>query len=158
MKTVNSQLDGTLDSVPSQGIGGPNPRSTMVQLQQTKIAGISPKASTAVPVSPATVSPATQGQPKTLSSVQIVKTSISDTQNQLTISFVRDPTDNFYTHAVVHLTTGNNQPIQIGAGVESPLKIAVTKTNAPSTIHVQACGNWGSTPVSSCPVKTISLA
>jgi hypothetical protein len=155
---VNSKLDGTLDSVPSQPIGGPNPRSTMTQLQQVKVAGISPKASTAVPVSPANVTPATQGQPKNLSNVQIVKTSISPTQHQLTISFTRDPTDQFYTHAVVHLTTGNSQPIQIGAGTESPLKIAVTKTNAPSTVHVQACGNWGSTPVSSCPVKTISLA
>jgi hypothetical protein len=153
-----AKLDGTLDSVPSQGISLPNPRNTLTQLQQVKVAGISAKSSTAVPVSPAGVSPSTQGQPKTLSNVQIVKTSISATQYQLTISFTRDPTDLYYTHAVIHLTTGNGQPIQIGAGVESPLKIAVTKTNAPSTISVQSAGNWGSCPLASCPVKTISLA
>src|SRR5271170_2904299 len=108
LEAPNAFLDSSIEAVPSQRISLPKSNDS-TQIQQVKAAGISPKLNTAVPVSPSNVSPTTQGQPKNLSNIQIVKTSISNSQYQLTVSFDRDPSDPYYTHTVVHLIQGTNQ-------------------------------------------------
>ena len=149
--------NNTNPSKPFQPINWPK-TNTNTQLQQVKAAGISGKPSTAQPASPAGVSPTTQGQPKTLSNIQVTKTAISATQYQLTVAFNRDPTDPYYTHTVIHIQQGSNTPVQVGAGTTSPIKVIVNKSQTPTTVIAQAVGNWGQVPITSSPVQTVSLS
>jgi hypothetical protein len=139
-------------------VNWPKTRSLSTRIDQVKVAGISPKPTTAIPVSPAGVSPNTQGQPKNLSNVQVTKTSISDTQYQLTVSFDRDPGDPYYTSTQISIQQGTGSSVVVGQGTTSPITVVVNKSQLPTTVICQATGNWGSVPITSSPVKTISLA
>src|SRR5580704_8422852 len=112
-------------TVPTQPVNWPKTRSLSTRIDQVKVAGISPKPTTAIPVSPAGVSPNTQGQPKNLSNVQVTKTSISDTQYQLTVSFDRDPGDPYYTSTQISIQQGTGSSVVVGQGTTSPITVVV---------------------------------
>jgi len=140
-------------SKPTHAMRWPTTVGVLSQIAQVKAAGI---ASTPTLTSPSEVSPSTQGLPRNLTNVRVSKRSISATQAELTVSFDH-PHDSSFTSAKIHLSTGTGNPVVIGEGSTSPIKVVLTKTSAASTIHVQATGNWGSVPVAKCPVQTVNL-
>jgi hypothetical protein len=116
------------------------------QLAQIKSAGLN------------TIGSSTQGLPKVVSNIAIRKKIISTTQVQLTISFTMNPNDVFFTTAKIYLRLGTANPVVVGEGALSPLTVTVTRTHTPATFFVQSVGNWGSTPLSTSPAQSVSLA
>jgi hypothetical protein len=122
------------------------PGNVADQLAQIKSAGIN------------TIGSSTQGLPKAVQNVTIRKKIISTTQVQLTVMFTMNPGDPFFTTAKIYMRLGTANPVVVGEGALSPLNVIVTRTSVPATFFVQSVGNWGSTPLSTSPAQSISLA
>jgi hypothetical protein len=152
-------VTGTVHT-PFHGIDWPlaKPGAAFItQIQQVKIAGIAGKPNVQTPTSPSGLSPSTQGLPKNLAVLGATKTILSATQAQFKVSFVNNVIDPYFTAARVYLKQGSGNPSIVGQGASSPINVTLNRTSTPSVLIVQASGNWGEIPFSSCPTVAISL-
>lgn len=103
------------------------------------------------------VTPTTQGVPKVVSSVTVQKKNLSPTQAQLTVSFIENPGDPYFTNAQLYLQLGTNPPSLIAQSPTSPILVKVDRTSAPATLFVASAGNWGATTPANSPAASLSL-
>jgi hypothetical protein len=98
-----------------------------------------------------------QGQAKPVQNLRVTRRSISRTQYQVSISFTPDPNDRYFQGVAVSLTQGDNTPLQVAFGKQSPITFVVTKGSSPSAVNVQSVGSLGDTPIKNSPSRGIAL-
>ena len=140
--------------IPTQKFSMPNSHASLTQIQQLKAAGITGGLPSA---NPQTKSPSTQGLPQVVKNLSVSKKNISATQVQLTVSFGHNPGDPYFSTARVYIKYGSAAPILVSEGSQSPIQFTIPRVSTPSTVIVVSAGNWGSTPVSSSPARSIRL-
>jgi len=145
---------------PFQGIDWPShARSAALtsQLQQVKGAGTVPPIKSPPPTMPPGKASSAQGIPKNLGGISVTRNITNTMQAQIQVAFTANPNDPYFSFARIYLKQTEGNPTLIGQGPTSPIAITVNRTKSPSTILVQAAGNWGEIPLSSCPSASISL-
>lgn len=75
----------------------------------------------------------------------------------LTVSFIENPRDEYFTHAQLYLRLGTNGPFLIAESPSSPLVATVARTNQLATIFVVSAGRWNSTAIADSPAQALSL-
>lgn len=140
--------------VPTQKYSFSGVNDALAQIAQLKAAGVSSNPPSA---NPQTKSPNTQGLPKVVTNLAVLKQNVSASQVQVTVSFGHDPGDYYFSTAKIYIKYGTAAPVFVSEGSKSPIQFTVTRTSAPSTVIVVSAGNWGSTPISSSPARSISL-
>lgn len=125
-------------------ISSRQPLHLQSQIAQVKSAGL------------VTISPNTQGVPKTLSNVSVTVKKVG-TQRRVTVAFIGNPNDVYFTHAEVYLQIGQSNPSLVAQGSSSPLSFTVSSTNTPAVVIVVSSGNWGRTEISSSPSASLTL-
>ncbi len=85
-------------------------------------------------------------------------TNTSDVSSKVTVSFQRDPSDYFFSKAIVYVSgyKGNPAPVQVASG-DSPVSFALENTGEAVSIAVQAHGNLGPAPLQTAPNTTLKL-
>jgi hypothetical protein len=140
--------------VPTQQFEFPTSHSQGTQNAQLKAAG---KSANPPSTNPQAKSPATQGLPQVVSNVYVTKLNISVTQVKLSVSFTHNAGDTYFTQAQVFMKYGNAAPMLITSGSKSPITFNVARTKTAATVIVTSNGNWGSTPISQSPSKSVLL-
>src|ERR1035437_5004026 len=131
---------------PKQTVRWPGVRTAITQLSQMKVAGIS-----AAPFSANTRTQTTQGVPRLVTSVATNKTVLSPTSCRVSVSFVHNAGDPYFTGAKVYLKLGNGVPSPVAEGHSSPLTFVTARTVVPANVIVISQGNWGSTAIAESP-------
>ncbi len=140
--------------VPTQKFQMPGLHAPVVQIQQLKAAGVTGGLPSA---NPQTKSPNTQGLPQVVTGLSVSKRNVSASQVSLTVSFAHNPGDPYFSTARVYIKYGSAAPILVSEGSKSPIQFTVPRISTPSTVIVVSAGNWGSTPISSSPARSIRL-
>ena len=77
----------------------------------------------------------------------------------INILFQRDPSDKNFARVVILAKgyQGNNSPVQVGSGADSPCTVILNNTGESVTLIVQSVGNGGVSPIASSPTCSIKL-
>lgn len=100
----------------------------------------------------------TINQPIPVSFLRVTTRIINSTSKTISISFLHNSSDPNYQKVNVHLKLGRALPVLVGSGPTSPITITVPRTKVPSTLLLQAEGNWGPHPLQNSPSKSLNLA
>jgi hypothetical protein len=100
------------------------------------------------------------GIPKQVTNLSAsMATASKGTTSSITVQFHRDPSDSAFGGVNVYIKgyQGNNQFVQVGGGIDSPVTFVLNNTGEGISIAVQATGNSGSAPLTSSPTTGAKL-
>jgi len=118
------------------------------QTKVNQIHGINPTGSTGA------------GIPKPVTNVSAsVSNASAGATSVISVNFQRDPSDKNFSRVVIFAKgyQGNNSPVQVGSGADSPATVILNNTGEAVSLIVQSIGNGGSSPFASSPTCSIKL-
>lgn len=97
-------------------------------------------------------------KPVTNVSASIANASVGSTST-ISINFQRNPSDKNFARVIILAKgyQGNNTPVQVGSGADSPATVILNNTGESVSLIVQSVGNGGSSPFNTSPTCAIKL-
>jgi hypothetical protein len=99
----------------------------------------------------------TINQPAPVSILRVTTRIVNATTKTIAVSFLQNSADPNYQKVNVHLQVGRALPVLVGSGPTSPITLTIPRTTKPTTILLQAEGNWGPHPLQNSPSKSVNL-
>jgi hypothetical protein len=127
-------------------------------IQQVRSVGTQPRPASTSPNTIADSKARSLSTPAHVANVHASLSRTSDVSSKVTVTFKRDPTDYYFSNAVVYVSgyKNNPAPVQVASG-QSPISFALENTGDAVSVTVQAVGNLGPAPLSTAPNATLKL-